>query len=86
MALLERNVFLVIGDAEGSGLTSLVSGGGGGHGTARHSFVLHLCPIPNLDFNVFRMSMMITMTTTVAAVAAVHQQLRPIGPSWCRHG
>ncbi len=35
-----------------------------------HSFVLHLCPIPNLDFDVFGMAMTITMTTVVAAAAA----------------
>jgi hypothetical protein len=34
MVLLERDVFLLIGDAAGLGLTSLVSGGRGGHGTA----------------------------------------------------
>ncbi len=46
----------------------------------RHSFVLHLCPIPNLDFDVFGTTTTIAMTTTVAAVgaaaaAAVRQQL-----------
>jgi hypothetical protein len=35
-----------------------------------HSFVLHLCPIPNLDFDVFGMTTTIAMTRTVAAVAA----------------
>ena len=36
----------------------------------RHSFVLHLCPIPNLDFDVFGMTTTIAMTTTVVAAAA----------------
>jgi hypothetical protein len=31
--------------------------------------MLHLCPIPNLDFDVFGMTMMIGMTTTVAVAA-----------------
>ncbi len=35
----------------------------------RHSFVLHLCYIPNLDFDVFGMMTMIAMTMTVAAAA-----------------
>ena len=34
MVLLERDVYLVIGDVAGSGLTSSASGGGGGRGTA----------------------------------------------------
>ncbi len=42
MALLERDVFLVIRDAEGSGLTSSASGGGGGHGTVPF---LHVAPL-----------------------------------------
>jgi hypothetical protein len=42
MALLEQDVFLVIGDAEGSGLTLLALGGGGGHGTAPF---LHVAPL-----------------------------------------
>jgi hypothetical protein len=51
------------------------------------SSVLHLCSISNLDFDVFGMMKMITMTTTVAvAAAAVHRQLQPPGPSQCMHG
>ncbi len=41
MALLEQDVFLVIGDAAGSGLTSSALGGGGGRGT-----VPFLCVAP----------------------------------------
>jgi hypothetical protein len=86
MALLERDVFLVIGDAVGLGLTSPVLGGGEGMG-GRHSLVLHLCPIPNLDFNVFGTRTMIVMLTTVAvAAAAARQQLQPPGPSRSTHG
>ncbi len=36
----------------------------------RHSFVLHLCPIPNLDFNMFRTTTTIVMKTMVVAAAA----------------
>ncbi len=36
----------------------------------RHSFVLHLCPIPNLDFDVFGTTTMIAMTTMVVVVGA----------------
>ncbi len=36
----------------------------------RHSFVLHLCPIPNLDFDVFGTMTTIAMTTTVATTVA----------------
>ncbi len=35
-----------------------------------HSFMLHLCHIPNLDFNVFGMMTRIAMMTMVAAAAA----------------
>jgi hypothetical protein len=50
MALLERDVFLVIGDAAGpSGSATSAAGGGDGGAGRRHSFVLHLCPIPDLD-------------------------------------
>ena len=43
MALLGRDVFLAIGDAAAAG------GGGGGGVGRRHPFVLHLCPVPDLD-------------------------------------
>jgi hypothetical protein len=36
----------------------------------RHSFVLHHCPIPNLDFDVFGMTTTIAMTTTAVAAVA----------------
>jgi hypothetical protein len=57
----------------------------------RHSFVLHLCPIPNLDFDVFGTMTTIAMTMMVAAAAAAaaaaaRRQLQPPGPSWRTHG
>ncbi len=36
-----------------------------------HSFVLHLCSILNLDFDVFETTTMIVMTTAVAVAAVV---------------
>ena len=50
-----------------------------------HSFLLHLCPIPNLDFDVFGTTTTITMSTTAAAAAAARRQLRPPGPSRRTH-
>ncbi len=49
--------------------------------------MLHLCPIPNLDFNKSGMTTMIVMTMTVAAaVVAARQQLQPPGLSRRMHG